>query len=52
MAISAPNASPTWLDWVSPGTLIAVFFGSSGPNHMPLPVRAFCVPPLRQDPSV
>jgi hypothetical protein len=44
--------SPTWLDWVGPGTLIAAFLLSLGLNHTLLPHRAFSFLLLKQAPSV
>jgi hypothetical protein len=41
-------SSPTWLDWVGPGTLIAAFLLSLGPNHTPLLHCAFSFLLLKQ----
>ena len=51
-AIAIAAISPVWLDWSSPGTLIAQFQGWFSPNQMPLPLTAFNLPLLMQDPSV
>src|SRR5260221_6146867 len=44
--------SPTWLDCASPGTRIAWFLWSPGPNHIPLPHLASFFPFFRHAPSV
>ena len=44
--------SPTWLDWASPGILIARFLRLFWSNHIPLPHLASCFPLFIQAPSV
>ena len=44
--------SPTWFDWISPGTLMVQFWGSLGPNHTPLLLLAFFFLLFMHAPSV
>ena len=44
--------SPTWFDWMGPGTLMAQFRGLLGPAHTPPPQEALRLLLFRQAPSV
>jgi hypothetical protein len=46
MASMTAAISPAWLDWSSPGTLMAWFWGLSGLNQTPHPQRALALPLL------
>ena len=46
------TSSPTWFDWDGPGTFMALFCSSAGPNQIPLPLCAFSFPLLKHAPSV
>ena len=52
IAVMTAVISPTWLDWLSPGTLIAWFCGSLFPDQMPAPQATFAFPLLKHAPSV
>jgi len=52
MAAIIVAISPTWLDWVTPGILMAWFLGSFYPNQTPLLHCAFFLPLFIQAPSV
>ena len=52
IAVMIATISPVWFECVSPGTFMALFRPSSGPNHIPLPLRAFSLPLLKHAPSV
>ena len=51
-ALSIAVSSPIWLDWDSPGTLIALFPGLLSFIQIPLPHLALALPLLVHDPSV
>ena len=51
-AMMTATISPIWFDCRSPGTWIALFLSSAGPNHIPLLLCAFNLPLLKHAPSV